>query len=92
MLNSRLAFTLNMSENLESCPKCKQGHLRDAGGVTIKREIEPPFTQTGSMRERICDQCGHREIDQYLDEYGEPASDLLGGTPTKANPEEKREE
>lgn len=92
MLNSRLAFTLNMSENLESCPKCKQGHLRDAGGVTIKREIEPPFTQTGSMRERICDQCGHREIDQYIDEYGEPASYLLGGTPTKANPEEKREE
>jgi hypothetical protein len=44
------------------------------------------------MRERICDQCGHRQIDQYLNEYGEPASDLLRGTATKANPEEKREE
>src|SRR5206468_12437883 len=84
-------FTLNMSENLELCPKCKQGHLRDAGGVTIKREIEPPFRQTGSMRERICDQCGHRQIDQYLNEYGEPESDLLSGTATKANPEEKTE-
>jgi hypothetical protein len=86
MFNSRLAFTLNMSENLELCPKCKQGHLRDAGGVTIKREIEPPFRQTGSTRE-----CGHRQIDQYLDEYREPASDLLSGTATKANQEEKRE-
>jgi hypothetical protein len=75
-----------MSENLEFCPKCKQGHLRDAGGVTIKREIEPPLRQTGSiMRERICDQCGHRQIDQYLNEYGEPASDLLSGTVTKQN-------
>jgi C4-type Zn-finger protein len=92
MFNRRLAFTLNMSENLELCPKCKQGHLRDAGGVTIKREIEPPFRQTGSMRERICDQCGHRQIDQYLNEYGEPARDLLTETATKANPEEKREE
>jgi hypothetical protein len=92
MFNRRLAFTLNMSENLELCPKCKQGHLRDAGGVTIKREIDPLFRQTGSMRERICDQCGHRQIDQYLNEYGEPASYLLTDTATKASPQEKREE
>jgi C4-type Zn-finger protein len=92
MFNRLLAFTLTMSENLGLCPKCKEGHLRDAGGVIIKREIEPPFRQTGSMRERICDQCGHRQIDQYLNEYGEPASELLGGTPTKANPKDKREE
>jgi C4-type Zn-finger protein len=87
MFNRHLAFTLNMSENLELCPKCKQGHLRGAGGVAIKREILAPFRQTGSMRERICDQCGHRQIDQYRDEYGEPASDLISGTVTKANPE-----
>jgi len=91
MFNSHLGITLNMSENMELCPKCKQGHLRDAGGVTIKREIEPPFRQTGSMRDRICDHCGHRQIDQYLNESGEPESDLLSGTATKANPEEKTE-
>lgn len=91
MFNSRLAFTLNMSENLGLCPKCKQGHLRDTGDA-VKGEIEPPFRQTGSsMRERTCDHCGHRQIDQYLNEYGEPASDQLSGTATKANPEEKRE-
>jgi C4-type Zn-finger protein len=81
-----------MSENLELCPKCKQGHLRDPGGVTIKREILAPFRQTGSMRERICDQCGHRQIDQYTDEYAEPGSDLLSGTLGKANQEDKTEE
>jgi hypothetical protein len=43
------------------------------------------------MRERICDHCGHRQIDQYLNEYGEPATDLLSGT-AKANPKNKREE
>jgi C4-type Zn-finger protein len=81
-----------MSENLQLCPVCKQGHLRDAGGVTIKREIDPPFRQTGSMRERICDRCGHRQIDQYLDEYAEPASDKLSGTTPNASPEGKTEE
>jgi len=30
-------------------------------------------------------------IDQYLDEYGEPASDQLSGTTTKANTEGKEE-
>ena len=92
MFNSLLAFTLNMSENLELCPKCKQGHLRDTGDAAVKVEIQPPFRQTGSsMRERICDQCGHTQIDQYLNEYGEPAGDVLSGTATKATPEQKRE-
>jgi C4-type Zn-finger protein len=82
-----------MSENLELCPKCKQGHVTDTGDSTVKGEIEPPLRETGSsMRERICDHCGHRQIDQYLNEYREPASDLLRGTAPKANPEEKREE
>jgi hypothetical protein len=45
-----------------------------------------------SMRERICDHCGHRQIDQYLNEYAEPVSDKLSGTTTKASPEEKTEE
>jgi len=92
MFNSLLAFTSNMSENLELCLKCKQGHLRDTDDAAVKVEIQPPFRQSGSsMRERICDHCGHRQIDQYLDEYGQPASDLLSGTATKANPEQKRE-
>ena len=82
-----------MSENLELCPKCKQGHLIDSGDTDIKVEIKPPLRQPGStMRERICDYCGHRQIDQYVSEYGEPASDLLSGTGTKANPEEKKQE
>jgi hypothetical protein len=80
-----------MSENLELCPKCKQGHLGDTDDVAVKVEIQPPFRQTGSsMRERICDHCGHIQIDQYLNEYGEPASDLLSSTTTKANQEDKR--
>jgi C4-type Zn-finger protein len=93
MFNRRVAFTLNMSENLELCPKCKQGHLRDTHDTAVKVEIQPPFRQTGSStRQRICDYCGHRQIDQYLNEYGEPASDLLSGTAIKPNPEGKREE
>ena len=72
MFNSHLTFTLGMSENLELCPKCKQGYLRDTGDTATKGKIEPPFRQTGSMRERICDHCGHRQIDQYLNEYGQP--------------------
>jgi hypothetical protein len=76
-----------MSDNLQLCPKCKQGHLRDTGDASVKAEIEPPLRP--SMRERICDHCGHRQIDQYLNEYGEPATDLLSGTATKANQEDK---
>ena len=81
-----------MSENLQLCPKCKHGHLRESDDTAVKVEIKPPLRQPGSsMRERICDHCGHRQIDQYLNEYGEPASDLLSGTPKKANPEEKEQ-
>ena len=81
-----------MSE-LELCPKCKQGHLIGAGGVTIKREIEPPFTQTGSMRERICDQCGHREVNDPLkEEHAGPTSDKATGTVRRIDPQEKIEE
>jgi C4-type Zn-finger protein len=72
-----------MSENLELCPVCKQGHLRDTCDAAIKGEIEPAFRETDSMRERICDHCGHRQIDQYLNEYGQPVSDQLSGTTTK---------
>jgi C4-type Zn-finger protein len=80
-----------MSE-LDLCPKCKQGHLRDSGGVTIKREIEPPFTQTGSIRERICNQCGHRQVDDRLKEYAEPSSDKAPGTVTRIDPQDKIKE
>ncbi len=37
------------------------------------------------MRERVCDHCSHRQIDQYLNEYEQPVSDLLIGTVTKPN-------
>lgn len=59
MFNRHLTFTLGMSENLELCTKCKRVILEIQGTAT-KAEIEPPFRQTGSMRERICDHCGHR--------------------------------
>jgi hypothetical protein len=87
MFNSGLTFTLIMSENLQLCRECEQGHLRYTSDAAVKVEIQPPLSQTGSTKkERICDHCGHIQIDQYLNEYGEPASDLLGGTATKANP------
>jgi len=82
-----------MSENLQLCPVCKQGHLRDSGEAAVKVEIKPPLKQPGSsVSERICDHCGHRQIDQYLDEYAEPVSDKLSGTTTKASPEDRTEE
>ena len=37
-----------MSENLELCPKCKQGHLKDTGDSAVKVEIKPPLKQPGS--------------------------------------------
>jgi len=81
-----------MSENLELCPKCRQGHLRNASGVTIKRETEPPFTQTGSITERICDQCGHRQVNDGLKEHGGPASNnKVTGTVTRIDREDKIE-
>ena len=43
------------------------------------------------MRERICDHCGHRQIYQYLNEYGQPVSDLLSGTVTKPNQDDGEE-
>jgi hypothetical protein len=74
------------------CPKCKHGHLRETEDTAVKVEIKLPLRQPGSsIRERICDHSGHRWIDQYLDEYGEPASDQLSGTTTKANTEGKEE-
>jgi hypothetical protein len=36
--------------------------------------------------------CGHKQKNAALNEYGLPASDLLSGTATKANSEEKGEE
>lgn len=80
-----------MSES-ELCPKCKQGQLRDAGGVTIKREIKQPFTQTGSIRERICDQCGHRQINKGLKENAGPTSNKVTPTVTRIDPQDKFEE
>lgn len=80
-----------MSENLELCPKCKQGHLRNIGDDAILGEPIPPFRESGIMRARICDHCGHRQIDQYLNEYGEPSSDLLTGAAAKPNQEKEKE-
>jgi hypothetical protein len=64
MLKTQLTFNNGMSENLQLCPKCKHGHLKDTGDSAVKVEIKPPLKQPGSsVRERICDHCGHRQID-----------------------------
>lgn len=78
-----------MSENLELCPKCKKGHLKNIGDDAILGEPISPFQESGIMRPRICDNCGHRQIDQYLNEYGEPASDTLSGSVTRISREDK---
>jgi hypothetical protein len=76
-----------MSEKLDLCLACKQGRLRYTGDDVVIGDIKELFQKTATMRVRICDHCGHKQVDHYLDEYGEPASDLLSGKVTKANPD-----
>lgn len=41
------------------------------------------------MRDLICDHCGHKQKNAALKEYGEPATEIVSGVVTKADPEGK---
>ncbi|MDW0236226.1 MAG: hypothetical protein QOA08_07620 [Nitrososphaeraceae archaeon] len=47
--------------------------------------------ETASMRDLICDHCGHRQKNAQLKEYGGPATEIVSGVVTKADPEDKEE-
>jgi len=43
------------------------------------------------MRDLICEHCGHRQKNEELKEYGGPATEIVSGVVTKADPEDKEE-
>ena len=43
------------------------------------------------MRDLICDHCGRRQKNAELKEYGGPATEIVSGVVTKADPEDKEE-
>ena len=77
-----------MSE-LELCPECKQGHLYPESRVGVDLEAKDPFRETSSMRDLICDYCGHKQKNAGLKEHGRPATEIVSGVVTKAEPEGK---
>ena len=80
-------------ENLELCSKCGQGRLRNIGVDTVKGEAGPTFRHTATVRVRKCDHCGHRQVDEVLEEHTRgPASDKVTGTVIRIDAEEKTEE
>ncbi len=82
-----------MSEKLELCLACKKGRLRDIGVDTVRGEAKEPFRHTATMRFRKCDHCGHKQVDEVLEEHTRgPASDKVTGTVIRIDPEEKTEE
>jgi len=82
-----------MSEQLELCFACKKGRLRDEGVDTVKGEAKEPFSHTATVRVRKCDHCGHKQVDEVLEEHSRgSASDKVSGTVIKIDPEEKTEE
>ena len=82
------SFTLSMSGDFELCPKCKQGHLYPEGRAGVDLEAKGDFRETASMRDLICDHCGRRQKNAELKEYGGPATEIVSGVVTKADPEE----
>jgi hypothetical protein len=46
---------------LESCPKCKKGHLYPVVTTRVSTEPKGQFRETGSIREYECDICGHKQ-------------------------------
>jgi hypothetical protein len=82
-----------MSEKLELCLACKKGRLRNIGVDTVEGEAKEQFRHTATMRVRKCDYCGHKQVDEVLEEHTRgPASDKVTGTVIRIDPEEKTEE
>ena len=82
-----------MSEKLDLCLGCKKGRLRNVGVDNVVGEAKEPFRHTATMRVRKCDHCGHKQVDEVLEEHSRgSASDKVSGTVIKIDPEEKTEE
>ena len=79
-----------MSENFGLCPECKQGHLNPKGRVNVGSTIPGEIRDKDSVRELVCDNCGHKQTNVDLnEEYGRPPTEIVSGVVTKADPEEK---
>ena len=59
------------NQDLELCPKCKEGHLRPIGKDSVSGESKGEFRQRSSTRELKCDKCGHRQVNVGLNEFVE---------------------
>jgi hypothetical protein len=82
-----------MSEKLELCLACKKGRLIDIGVDTVVGKAEEQFRHTATMRVRKCDDCGHKHVDEVLEEHTRgPASDKVTGTVIRIDPQVKTEE
>lgn len=79
---------------MELCLARKTGRLRNIGVDTVKGKTGPnTFRHTATMRVRKCDHCGHRQVDEVLEEHTRgPASDKVTGTVIRIDPQEKTEE
>jgi hypothetical protein len=82
-----------MSEKLELCLACKKGRLIDEGVDTVVGDAKEQFTHTATVRVRKWDHCGHKQVDEVLEEHSRgPASDKVTGTVIRLHPQEKTEE
>ena len=82
-----------MSEKLELCLACKKGRLIVEGVDTVIGDAKEQFRHTATVRVRKCDHCGHKQVDEVLEEHTRgPASDKVTGTVIRIDPEQKTEE
>jgi hypothetical protein len=78
-----------MSENFGLCPECKQGHLNPKGRVNVGSTIPGEIRDKDSVRDLVCDNCGHEQTKVDHNEEGGPPSEIVSGVVTKAEPEGK---
>jgi len=57
-----------MSEDLDLCPVCNEGHM-EPKRVSVSGEPQGQFRETASTREFVCDKCGHKQVNAGLSEY-----------------------
>ena len=65
-----LKYREQMTENLETCPWCREGKLRLTGRAGTMGENEEPFRGTSDMHDYLCDNCGYRKpvkLREYTD-------------------------